>query len=68
MNGHSLPGAKKALLVKFAEDHHRRIQRQEMAQVRDTLRALLASLFTPYLPALFRLLGFVVYLASILFL
>ena len=29
MNGHVLPGAKKGLLVKFAEDHHRRVQRQE---------------------------------------
>lgn len=33
MNGHSLPGAKKGLLVKFAEDHHRRLQRQEQGQV-----------------------------------
>lgn len=29
MNGHVLPGAKKGLLVKFAEDHHRRVQRQD---------------------------------------
>ena len=34
MNGHVLPGAKKGLLVKFAEDHHRRLQRQEQGQVR----------------------------------
>lgn len=33
MNGHVLPGAKKGLLVKFAEDHHRRVQRQEQGQV-----------------------------------
>ena len=33
MNGHVLPGAKKGLLVKFAEDHHRRLQRQEQGQV-----------------------------------
>ncbi|CAM9498624.1 unnamed protein product [Scytosiphon promiscuus] len=32
MNGHVLPGAKKGLLVKFAEDHHRRVQRQEQGQ------------------------------------
>lgn len=41
MNGHSLPGAKKGLLVKFAEDHHRRLQRQEQGQVMIVPRVLL---------------------------
>lgn len=39
MNGHVLPGAKKGLLVKFAEDHHRRVQRQEQGHVRERTKS-----------------------------